>query len=198
MMKEEIDILMMDDNKENVKAKGLKLDFYHKSLIRNYIDKCLSKLQTYRDELLYSCIELLLNIPKSFLPIKYLIPALLRSLKIGLTHIPAGELAIDVLEKWCDEHFDDIKEYFNVILPNLEPYLTITKETVAGISSNDDDDEDNKNEFDEDEEKKIMMEDENERKYQYRQNRAANARKRIIQNSIMWMKRIWNIDVKRD
>ena len=156
--------ILADNNDENqVKPKILKLDFYHKSLIRNYIDKCLSKLQTYRDELLYSCIELLLNIPKSFLPIKYLVPALLRSLKIGLTHIPAGELAIDVLEKWCDEYFDDIKEYFNVILPNLEPYLLITKETVAGISSNDD--EDGQNEFDEDEEKKIMMEDENEHKY---------------------------------
>ena len=43
----EEDILMLDDNKDDGldgKAKGLKLDLYHKSLIRNYIDKCLSKL----------------------------------------------------------------------------------------------------------------------------------------------------------
>merc|ERR1712129_87110 len=121
------------------------------SMIKVFIDKLLSKLQTYRDELLYSVIEFLLNIPLTILKIKYLIPALLRSLKIGLTHIAAGELAVTVLEKWTEDNFDEIKEYFSICLPNLEPYLWINKESLLGISSNDkddgdDDDDDDANE----------------------------------------------------
>eukprot|EP01083_Nonionella_stella_P007613 21942_1 len=122
---DEQDILMMDED----------FDSYHQSLITHFIEKCITKLQTYRDELLYSLIELLLNIPKSLIPIECFIATLLRALSIGKNHIIAGELAITVLEKWCDEYFDDIKDYLNVIVPNLEPYLWIAKETVAGITA---------------------------------------------------------------
>merc|ERR1712228_748614 len=164
---QEQDILMIDDNGQNdEELKLLRLDYYHKSLIKVYINKCLSKLQTYRDELLYSVIELLLNVPLEILKIKYLIPALLRSLKIGLTHIAAGELAINVLEKWRDEHFDEIKDYFNLILPNLEPYLLINKESMVAISSNDNDDD----KEDEDEKLDVLMDEDDQKQEQNKNN----------------------------
>ncbi len=60
------------------------------------------------DKLLYSCIELLLNVPHTLLPI----PNLIRALKIGRTHLPAGELAARVLQRWCMEHMSEIEDLF--------------------------------------------------------------------------------------
>ena len=117
------------------------IDDYYKHLIKNYLNSILSKLETFKDELLYSCMELLLNTPLKLLSISDLVPVLIKSLKTGLTNIETAELGISILEKWCNEYINDIKGYLPNILKHLRPYLDIIKVENAGIATNIDDDE---------------------------------------------------------
>ena len=80
-----------------------------------------------------------------------------------MSFLEAGELGVGCLEKWCENYFEEIKEYFDIILPHLQPYLFITNQRVAGISStNSNDTQINQN----NEEKKEEETDDNDRSKQ--------------------------------
>jgi hypothetical protein len=42
----------------------------------------------YTDELLVSCLKLVLSVPKEFLDLPLLVPALQTALKLGVSHLP--------------------------------------------------------------------------------------------------------------
>ena len=52
---------------------------------------------------------------------------------------------------------DAIKEYFNIILPKLEPYLLITNKNVSEVSSTDERGDSDESDGDNDEEHKANM-----------------------------------------
>jgi hypothetical protein len=56
------------------------------TLFSKFIKEVLVRVQQYKEELLASCIQLVLSIPKQFVEIATLVPALQTALKMGLRY----------------------------------------------------------------------------------------------------------------
>ncbi|KAK0144676.1 DNA-dependent protein kinase catalytic subunit [Merluccius polli] len=87
------------------------------------------KMKQYKDELLASCLTFALSLPHSMvaLDIMAYCPALEAALRLGLSHVPLANAALDALEAWSSFLPVDIMQpcYKNT-LPLLDGYLKST------------------------------------------------------------------------
>uniref|UniRef100_A0A803TIR6 DNA-dependent protein kinase catalytic subunit n=1 Tax=Anolis carolinensis TaxID=28377 RepID=A0A803TIR6_ANOCA len=85
-----------------------------------------AKMKQYKDELLASCLTFVLSLPHDIimLDIKAYIPALQNAFKLGLSHTPIADVALDALADWS-AHIPRyaIQPYYKDILPYLDGYL---------------------------------------------------------------------------
>jgi DNA-dependent protein kinase catalytic subunit len=56
------------------------------TLFSKFIKEVLVRLQQYKDDLLAACVELVLSVPKQFINVATLVPALHTAFKIGLRY----------------------------------------------------------------------------------------------------------------
>ncbi|KAH0617728.1 hypothetical protein JD844_016251 [Phrynosoma platyrhinos] len=91
-----------------------------------------AKMKQYKDELLASCLTFVLSLPHDIimLDIKAYIPALQNAFKLGLSHTPIADVALDALEDWS-AHIPRyaIQPYYKNILPCLDGYLKTSVST---------------------------------------------------------------------
>ncbi|XP_042320371.1 DNA-dependent protein kinase catalytic subunit [Sceloporus undulatus] len=91
-----------------------------------------AKMKQYKDELLAACLTFVLSLPHDIimLDIKAYIPALQNAFKLGLSHIPIADAALDALEDWS-AHIPRyaIQPYYKNILPCLDGYLKTSVST---------------------------------------------------------------------
>ncbi|EGG13652.1 DNA-dependent protein kinase subunit [Cavenderia fasciculata] len=69
-------------------------------LFNKFIQEVLSCGNQFKDELLASCIQLLLSIPKQLIDVGLLIPTLKTSFKLGLSYLKLGHSALNAIEYW--------------------------------------------------------------------------------------------------
>uniref|UniRef100_A0A6Q2XGP6 DNA-dependent protein kinase catalytic subunit n=1 Tax=Esox lucius TaxID=8010 RepID=A0A6Q2XGP6_ESOLU len=84
------------------------------------------RMKQYKDELLASCLTFVLSLHHDIiaLDIKAYVPALQAALKLGLSHAPLANTALDALETWSSRIPQDIMQpYYREILPHLDGYL---------------------------------------------------------------------------
>jgi DNA-dependent protein kinase catalytic subunit len=106
-------------------------------LITAFVRELLLRLRQYRDELLASCIQTVLSIPKEFLEVQTYTPCLIRAFKMGLAFLPLTEIGLTSLESWHQEQPEALQSVLHLILPVLNPYLYITKEEAeSNLASN--------------------------------------------------------------
>ncbi|KAM6216536.1 DNA-dependent protein kinase catalytic subunit isoform 2-T2 [Rhynchocyon petersi] len=84
------------------------------------------KMKQYKDELLASCLTLILSLPHSIieLDMKAYVPALQMAFKLGLSCPPLAEVGLNALEEWSVNISKYvIQPYYKDILPCLDGYL---------------------------------------------------------------------------
>ncbi|XP_075703736.1 DNA-dependent protein kinase catalytic subunit-like, partial [Rhinoderma darwinii] len=97
-----------------------------------------SKMKQFKDELLASCLTLLLSLPHDIimLDMKAYIPALQTAFKLGLSFPPLAVAGLDALEHWSSRIPPDIMEpFYKDVLPCLDGYLTDTSSTDGSLNA---------------------------------------------------------------
>ncbi|KAG8570891.1 hypothetical protein GDO81_011464 [Engystomops pustulosus] len=97
-----------------------------------------SKMKQFKDELLASCLNLILSLPYDIimLDMKAYIPSLQTAFKLGLSFPPLADAGLDALEEWSSRIPAYIMEpYYKDILPSLDGYLTDTSSTDVSLNA---------------------------------------------------------------
>ncbi|XP_044032842.1 DNA-dependent protein kinase catalytic subunit isoform X2 [Siniperca chuatsi] len=84
------------------------------------------RMKQYKDELLASCLTFVLSLHHNIvaLDIKAYCPALEAALKLGLSHVPLANVALDALEDWSSYiPSETMQPCYTNILPLLDGYL---------------------------------------------------------------------------
>lgn len=87
------------------------------------------KMKQYKDELLASCLTFVLSLHHNIvaLDIKAYCPTLEAALKLGLSHVPLANTALDALENWSNYiPLETMQPCYAIILPLLDGYLKTT------------------------------------------------------------------------
>ncbi|KAJ4925203.1 hypothetical protein JOQ06_017938 [Pogonophryne albipinna] len=87
------------------------------------------RMKQYKDELLASCLTFVLSLHHNIvaLDIKAYCPALEAALKLGLSHVPLANAALDALEDWSSYiPLETMQHCYSSILPLLDGYLKST------------------------------------------------------------------------
>uniref|UniRef100_A0A3B5QIU8 DNA-dependent protein kinase catalytic subunit n=1 Tax=Xiphophorus maculatus TaxID=8083 RepID=A0A3B5QIU8_XIPMA len=103
------------------------------------------RMKQYKDELLASCLTFVLSLHHNIvaLDMKAYSPALETALRLGLSHIPLANAALDALEDWSSRlPLDTMQPCYADILPLLDGYLKTTSssdesnwEVMSSLSS---------------------------------------------------------------
>uniref|UniRef100_A0A665X1D8 DNA-dependent protein kinase catalytic subunit n=1 Tax=Echeneis naucrates TaxID=173247 RepID=A0A665X1D8_ECHNA len=102
------------------------------------------RMKQYKDELLSCCLTFVLSLHHSIvaLDLKAYCPALEAALKLGLSHFPLANAALDALENWSSNiPLETMQPCYNNILPLLDRYLKTTSsnsnnwEVISSVSS---------------------------------------------------------------
>ncbi|TPX36936.1 hypothetical protein SmJEL517_g00919 [Synchytrium microbalum] len=94
-------------------------------LFTRHIQDLLVEMQTFKDELLASCLRVVLEAPRELTSVIDFARPLRVSLRFGLTYHPFAELAMDVLESWVDTMPNSVMQpIYKDLLPSLNDYLT--------------------------------------------------------------------------
>ncbi|XP_041824461.1 DNA-dependent protein kinase catalytic subunit [Melanotaenia boesemani] len=105
------------------------------------------RMKQYKDELLASCLTFVLSLHHNMvaLDIKAYCPALETALRLGLSHVPLANAALDALEDWSSNiPLETMQPCYTSILPLLDGYLKSTTanekdgsswEVVSSLSS---------------------------------------------------------------
>ncbi|XP_070708776.1 DNA-dependent protein kinase catalytic subunit [Pempheris klunzingeri] len=84
------------------------------------------RMKQYKDELLASCLTFVLSLHHNIvaLDIKAYCPALEAALKLGLSHVPLANVALDALEDWSSHiPLNTMQPCYTKVLPLLDGYL---------------------------------------------------------------------------
>ncbi|XP_037550083.1 DNA-dependent protein kinase catalytic subunit [Nematolebias whitei] len=87
------------------------------------------RMKQYKDELLASCLTFVLSLHHNIvaLNIKAYCPALETALRLGLSHVPLANTALDALEDWSSNITQEtLQPCYKEILPLLDGYLKTT------------------------------------------------------------------------
>ncbi|XP_041669965.1 DNA-dependent protein kinase catalytic subunit [Cheilinus undulatus] len=99
------------------------------ALISKFGKEVCVRMKQYKDELLASCLTFVLSLHHNIiaLDIKAYCPALEAALKLGLSHVPLANVALDALEDWSS-HIppQTMQPCYSNILPLLDGYLKTT------------------------------------------------------------------------
>ncbi|KAI8079021.1 uncharacterized protein B0P05DRAFT_470219, partial [Gilbertella persicaria] len=95
--------------------------------IREYMKEVWHRLQQFTDELLASCLHLILSYPVEFFDIGELITPLEKALKLGITYHPLAAIAMDSLEKLLHPNlnYNIDSTFLSRILPCINEYLLV-------------------------------------------------------------------------
>ncbi|BFZ03143.1 hypothetical protein BsWGS_06182 [Bradybaena similaris] len=95
-------------------------------LIKKFSKEVLVRMKQYRDDLLASCLTLILSLPKEVIADQMtdIIPAIKTTFTIGLSYLPLANVGLSALEYWCQHLPASVLEpYYSEFLPCLDAYL---------------------------------------------------------------------------
>ncbi|KND04346.1 uncharacterized protein SPPG_00077 [Spizellomyces punctatus DAOM BR117] len=105
-------------------------------LFFNYIREVLVRLQGYKDDLLASCLRVVLACPSELISVKDTVQPLRIALRLGLSFPPLANIALETLERWiADFPADVLRPAYKGVLPLLADYLVLDVESDQPSSS---------------------------------------------------------------
>uniref|UniRef100_A0A8C5WDN6 DNA-dependent protein kinase catalytic subunit n=1 Tax=Leptobrachium leishanense TaxID=445787 RepID=A0A8C5WDN6_9ANUR len=115
------------NTKSNTKSQDDAARFSCFALFAKFGKEVSAKMKQFKDELLASCLTLILNLPYEIImmDIKAYIPALQNAFKMGLSCPALADAGLDALEDWSNHIPGHVMQpYYKDILPSLDGYLT--------------------------------------------------------------------------
>jgi DNA-dependent protein kinase catalytic subunit len=95
-------------------------------LVNKFIREVLARMRQYKDELLGSCLQLVLSVPREFIDVDNLVAPLQTAFRLGLAYLPLCEIGLDALEYWLRVKRNDVLRALPKILPSLSEYLSMS------------------------------------------------------------------------
>ncbi|KAG0234361.1 hypothetical protein BGX31_004586 [Mortierella sp. GBA43] len=105
------------------------------ALFKKYIREVLARLEQYKDDLLASCLQLVLSSPSALTDADSIVAPIRLALKLGLGYIPLAIIGIDAVERWIDIVDHDQDTWFGRVLPGLNEYLMVQLATSGDHDS---------------------------------------------------------------
>ncbi|RHZ54176.1 hypothetical protein Glove_429g28 [Diversispora epigaea] len=100
-------------------------------LYSKFIKEVCARLIQYKDDLLASCLRLVLSVPKELLNINDLVSPICIALKLGQSYQPLANIGLDAIEKIVDlKGPQDLSKWLGQILPFLNDYLLVKADTM--------------------------------------------------------------------
>lgn len=90
----------------------------------------LARLEQYKDDLLASCLHLVLSSPSALTDSTSIIAPIQLALKLGLGYFPLAAIGLDAIERWIDIVDGDQDSWFGQVLPPLNDYLMVQLTSV--------------------------------------------------------------------
>ncbi|KAF9184663.1 hypothetical protein BGZ51_003206 [Haplosporangium sp. Z 767] len=103
-------------------------------LFMKYITEVLARLEQYKDDLLASCLHLVLSSPTALTEPSSVIAPIQLALKLGLGYFPLASIGLDAIERWIEVVEHDQTSWFSQVLPPLNEYLLVQ---VSSAEEND-------------------------------------------------------------
>ncbi|KAJ3289778.1 hypothetical protein HK104_007244 [Borealophlyctis nickersoniae] len=101
-------------------------------LFTKYIREIAIRMHQYKDDLLASCLRLVLSSPRELISVADIVQPMQIALKLGLSYPPLAVIALDALEGWtADGVGKEVEEACEKILPGLADYLMLDSD--AGL-----------------------------------------------------------------
>ncbi|KAJ1564262.1 hypothetical protein HK096_008869, partial [Nowakowskiella sp. JEL0078] len=105
-------------------------------LFTKYLKEVLVRLRLFKDELLVSCLKLILNIPQELITINELLIPLKDALRLGQSFPPIAFVALDAIEVWIkDLPKALLKPHLANIFENFNDYLAVVGGTEGTLQS---------------------------------------------------------------
>ncbi|KAF8937820.1 hypothetical protein BGZ58_002088 [Dissophora ornata] len=95
------------------------------TLFGKYIREVLARLEQYKDDLLASCLHLVLSSPSALTDSTSVIAPIQLALKLGLGYFPLASVGLDAIERWIEIVEHDQDSWFSQVLPCLNEYLLV-------------------------------------------------------------------------
>eukprot|EP01105_Mastigella_eilhardi_P003802 TRINITY_DN1496_c0_g1_i7.p1 TRINITY_DN1496_c0_g1~~TRINITY_DN1496_c0_g1_i7.p1 ORF type:complete len:3703 (-),score=882.72 TRINITY_DN1496_c0_g1_i7:1157-12265(-) len=95
-------------------------------MLKAGIKEVIVRLHQFQDELLASCLELVLSIPRELVVASEQLSPLTQALKMGVSYLPLANVGVEALEHWLQVAPNEFRPLLPVILPHLNGYLLVT------------------------------------------------------------------------
>jgi DNA-dependent protein kinase catalytic subunit len=95
------------------------------ALFQKYIREVLARLEQYKDDLLASCLHLVLSSPSALTDSVSVIAPIQLALKLGLGYFPLASIGLDAVERWIEIVDREQNSWFAQVLPCLNEYLLV-------------------------------------------------------------------------
>ncbi|KAJ3226359.1 hypothetical protein HDU81_007351, partial [Chytriomyces hyalinus] len=107
-------------------------------LFSKYLSEVLLKMRQFKDDLLVSCLKMVLASPSELTSIANLCLTIVESLKMGLTYTPLAVVALDAMESWRTKTESKVMlKAYEKILPSFHDYLILDfEDEEAVVASN--------------------------------------------------------------
>ncbi|XP_048576196.1 DNA-dependent protein kinase catalytic subunit isoform X3 [Nematostella vectensis] len=102
-------------------------------LFRKFIKEVLIKMKQFKEDLLSSCLSLVLSLPYEIVAVDVaaIVPALELTFKLGLSYLPLAQAGLAALEEWnASLPGDVLRPHLRNILPYLDGYLKSATDAV--------------------------------------------------------------------
>ncbi|EDO34282.1 predicted protein [Nematostella vectensis] len=102
-------------------------------LFRKFIKEVLIKMKQFKEDLLSSCLSLVLSLPYEIVAVDVaaIVPALELTFKLGLSYLPLAQAGLAALEEWnASLPGDVLRRHLRNILPYLDGYLKSATDAV--------------------------------------------------------------------
>ncbi|KAI8840789.1 hypothetical protein BJ741DRAFT_561343 [Chytriomyces cf. hyalinus JEL632] len=105
-------------------------------LFSKYLSEVLLKMRQFKDDLLVSCLKMVLASPSELTSIANLCLPIVESLKMGLSYTPLAVVALDAMESWRTKTESKVMlKAYEKILPSFHDYLILDFEAEQGIAA---------------------------------------------------------------
>ncbi|KAF9155537.1 hypothetical protein BG015_009513 [Linnemannia schmuckeri] len=102
------------------------------ALFQKYVREVLARLEQYKDDLLASCLHLVLSSPSALTDSSSIIAPIQLALKLGLGYFPLASIGLDAVERWIEIVDREQNSWFAQVLPCLNEYLLVHIPTGDG------------------------------------------------------------------
>ncbi|CAG8461030.1 2617_t:CDS:10, partial [Racocetra fulgida] len=100
-------------------------------LFTKFLKEVCVRLDQYKDDLLASCLDLVLSAPRELCHSDILISPIRIALKLGQSYQPLANIGLNAIEKLLDmKESQNINKLLGQILPLLNDYLLVTADTI--------------------------------------------------------------------